>query len=57
MLFRSPGLVDVLTRKAEGFARENNVEKANEVRLKLAEVLEDRANNAEQAVDVLRAAR
>jgi tetratricopeptide (TPR) repeat protein len=49
-------LVDVLTRKAEAFAAQRNIEKANEVRLRLAEVLEDRASNAEQAVEVLRAA-
>ncbi len=49
-------LVDVLSRKADAFGAQGNVEKANEVRLRLAEVLEDRANNAEQAVEVLRAA-
>lgn len=49
-----PQLVDVLSRKAEAFATQGNIEKANDVRLRLAEVLEDRANNAEQAVEVLR---
>ncbi|MBL8682696.1 MAG: tetratricopeptide repeat protein [Myxococcales bacterium] len=51
-----PALVDVLYRKAEALAAQNNVEQANVVRLKLADVLEDKANDAERAVEVLRSA-
>jgi tetratricopeptide (TPR) repeat protein len=50
------GLVDVLYRKADALAAQNNIEQANAVRLKLAEVLEDRANDPERAVEVHRAA-
>lgn len=49
------GLIDVLDRKADALAAQNDVEQANVVRLKLAEVLEDRANDPERAVEVLRA--
>jgi tetratricopeptide (TPR) repeat protein len=50
------GLVDVLSRKADALAAQGNVEQANAVRLKLAEVLEDRANDGERAIEVYRAA-